>query len=99
MRPIAARPGPGMAGTVLTLDAARRKMVDAQRRVEQTMRSASRDLGSAEWSVNVNLGNSQKPSEPISEQERLMILQMLEEGKISVAEAQKLLAALEGRSG
>jgi hypothetical protein len=81
------------------LDAARRKMVDAQRRVEQTMRSASRDLGNADWSVNVNPGNSQKPSEPISEQERLMILQMLEEGKISVAEAQKLLAALEGRSG
>jgi hypothetical protein len=81
------------------LDAARRKMVDAQRRVEQTMRSASRDLGSAEWSVNVNLGGSQSPSEPISEQERLLILQMLEEGKISVAEAQKLLAALEGRSG
>lgn len=35
--------------------------------------------------------------EPVSEDERLAILRMLEQGKISVAEAEKLLAALEGR--
>lgn len=35
-------------------------------------------------------------SEPVSEGERMMILRMLENGKISASEAEKLLAALEG---
>jgi hypothetical protein len=35
--------------------------------------------------------------EPVSEEERLLILRMLEEKKISAEEAEKLLAALEGR--
>jgi hypothetical protein len=37
------------------------------------------------------------PAEPVSEAERMLILQMLEQGKINVAEAEKLLAALEKR--
>jgi hypothetical protein len=37
------------------------------------------------------------PVEPVSEAERMLILQMLEQGKINVAEAEKLLAALEKR--
>lgn len=37
--------------------------------------------------------------EPVSEDERLAILRMLEQGKISVAQAEKLLAALEGKAG
>jgi hypothetical protein len=36
-------------------------------------------------------------SEPVSEQERLMILHMLEQNKISLDQAEKLLAALEGK--
>ncbi len=38
-------------------------------------------------------------SEPVTEKERLMVLQMLQEGKISVEQAEQLLAALEGRHG
>ena len=39
-----------------------------------------------------------KPAgEPVSEQERLMILRMLEENKISLEQAEKLLSALEGK--
>jgi hypothetical protein len=34
--------------------------------------------------------------EPVSEQERLLILQMLEQGTITVEEAERLLSALEG---
>jgi hypothetical protein len=34
---------------------------------------------------------------PVSEKERLMVLQMLQEGKITVEQAEQLLAALEGR--
>jgi hypothetical protein len=34
--------------------------------------------------------------DPVSNEERLMILQMLEEKKITLQEAEQLLAALEG---
>jgi hypothetical protein len=34
----------------------------------------------------------------VSDEERLMILRMLERGQISVEEAERLLVALEGRS-
>jgi len=37
------------------------------------------------------------PSAPVSESERLIVLQMLQEGKLTVEQAEKLLAALEGR--
>jgi hypothetical protein len=36
-------------------------------------------------------------SAPVSEKERLMVLQMLQEGKVTVEQAEQLLAALEGR--
>jgi hypothetical protein len=35
--------------------------------------------------------------EPVSDDERMVILRMVEQGKISVADAEKLLAALEGK--
>jgi hypothetical protein len=38
-----------------------------------------------------------KPVDPVSEEERMMILQMLEDKKIGVEQAEKLLAALEGK--
>ena len=38
-----------------------------------------------------------RPVEPVSEQERLMILQMVQENKISIEEAERLLTALEGQ--
>ena len=38
-----------------------------------------------------------KPSEPVSDEERMMILKMVEARKISVEEAEKLLEALEGK--
>jgi hypothetical protein len=37
------------------------------------------------------------PSEPVSDEERLSILRMLQEKKITREEAEKLLAALEGK--
>ncbi|MBI3241281.1 MAG: hypothetical protein HYZ49_03200 [Chloroflexi bacterium] len=37
------------------------------------------------------------PVEPVSDEERMSILKMVEQGKITVAEAEKLLAAIEGR--
>jgi hypothetical protein len=38
-----------------------------------------------------------QPEDPVSEEERMMILQMLQDRKISVDQAEQLLAALEGR--
>jgi hypothetical protein len=38
----------------------------------------------------------QPPLPPVSDEERMAVLKMLEQGKISVAQAEKLLAALEG---
>lgn len=38
------------------------------------------------------------PSDPVSDEERMMILNMLSEKKISIQEAESLLAALEGRN-
>jgi len=35
------------------------------------------------------------PLDPVTEQERLMIFKMVEEGKITIDEAERLLAALE----
>jgi hypothetical protein len=37
------------------------------------------------------------PTDPVSDEERMMILHMVERGKISVADAEKLLAALENK--
>jgi hypothetical protein len=37
------------------------------------------------------------PVEPVSDDERMVILRMVEQGKITVADAEKLLAALEGK--
>jgi hypothetical protein len=40
-------------------------------------------------------GPSPRPSEPVTEQERLLILKMVQENKISIEEAERLLAALD----
>jgi hypothetical protein len=80
------------------LDAARRHVIDAQKRASRTVERATRDLSGAP-SVYVDFSGSGQPKEPVSEAERMMILQMLEEGKINVKDAQKLLEALEGREG
>ncbi len=39
----------------------------------------------------------EQTSEAVSDDERLVILRMLQEKKISLAEAERLLAALEGK--
>jgi hypothetical protein len=40
---------------------------------------------------------ARKPVDPVSEEERMMILQMLQDKKIGLEQAEKLLAALEGK--
>ena len=67
----------------------------AQRRVEQAQRRLERKLHSRGGRVVVT--SAVKPTEPVSAKERALILQMVQEKKISVAEAEMLLNTLEGR--
>jgi hypothetical protein len=84
---------------------AQRKIEAANRRVEQKVRDAERRgrgkvaLGIGRWNWDFSpKGVPVPPKQPVSEEERLAILKMLQEKKITSEEAEKLLAALEGGS-
>ncbi len=77
------------------LEAARQRVEDAQKRVTKTVVSAQRDLGGQNWGGPSDAGLQH--SEPVAEQERMAVLQMLEHGKITVQEAEMLISALEGK--
>jgi hypothetical protein len=75
----------------------------AQRKAEQTRRRVERQLHGRgrDWTPNLNFGPrgpnvGPVQSDPVSDEERLSILRMLQEKKITSEEADKLLAALEG---
>jgi len=67
---------------------ARASAVRAARKVRQSR---------GEYGFTFSTPPPPKPIDPVSEQERLMILQMLQEKKINVEQAEKLLSALEGK--
>ncbi len=73
-----------------------RKLAAAQRKVAREARRSARSK-----SVNIDVdalrAAKQSSSDPVSDEERMMILQMLQEGKVSVEQAEDLLAALEGK--
>jgi hypothetical protein len=80
-----------------------RKLAAAQRKAELKARAAERHSQTQRqrtWSYersSSSASTSSRPVEdPISDDERLMILRMLEQKKISLQEAEQLLAALEG---
>jgi hypothetical protein len=84
-----------------------RKMEAAARKAEQRAQAAERRRGSRGPSFSWP-GAPQPPGapfppreqkEPVTEEERLMILRMLEQKKISLEQAEQLLAALEGKGG
>ena len=77
------------------------KLAAAQRKMEyksQARERASRH-GRHSWSFNIPTPPTPPtpPGEPVSEDERLMILHMLEQKKITMEEAEELLSALEGK--
>jgi hypothetical protein len=77
------------------------KLAAAQRKMEfksQARERASRH-GRHSWSFNMPTPPTPPtpPGEPVSEDERLMILHMLEQKKITMEEAEELLSALEGK--
>jgi hypothetical protein len=75
--------------------AAQRKMEYKARAHEHAHRHSQRG-----WNIQIPSPSSPStpPSDPVSEDERLMILRMLEQKKISMEEAEILLSALEGKS-
>jgi hypothetical protein len=86
---------------------AQRKVEAAARRIEQKTRDAERrgrgrtalEIGRWGWDFSPKgVPMPSKPKSPVSEEERLTILKMLQEKKITAEDAEKLLAALEGGS-
>lgn len=75
----------------------------ANRHAERMQRHAERQAKRAERRAEKMLRFSKRQrdqevqSDPVSNEERLMILRMVEEGKLTIEEAEKLLSALEGR--
>jgi hypothetical protein len=77
-----------------------RKMEAARRRAEHKVHAAHRRHAGHDrrgWSFQWPSGKSETAGDPVTDQERLLILKMLEEKKISLIEAEQLLEALEGK--
>jgi hypothetical protein len=72
----------------------------AARRAEAKLRTprgrGKVGMGRWDWNIDSSSITPPVPREPVSEEERLAILKMLADKKITAAEADKLLAALEG---
>jgi len=93
-----------MERTQTRIEAAGRRAEAAMRRAEAKARAA--DVRARRGSAHMNIGRwnwdltPQGPadaSQTVSDEERLTILRMLQEKKISLEDAEKLLAALEGK--
>jgi len=83
---------------------AQKKIEEAAKRIErQTQRAEQRsfrfkggaEIGRSNWGLG-SRGVPLPPKEPVSDEERMSILRMLQEKKITAEEAEKLLAALDG---
>ena len=90
------------------LESAQRRAEQKAQSAERSAWTRSRHTwGHGQHSLRVDLSTSPAPSgppapaapvqEPVSEEERLMILRMLEQKKISMEDADRLLSALEGK--
>lgn len=87
---------------------AHRKLEEATRRIEHKTRDAERkgrrfkgalEIGRWKWDLGSSPKGVPMPNKsPVSDEERLVILKMLQEKKITAEEAEKLLASLEGGS-
>lgn len=76
------------------VEAARRRAERKARAAERAARDRRRRPESSQWTPP----EPEPAQEPVSDAERLMILEMLEQSKITMDEAEQLLAALEGKS-
>jgi uncharacterized protein YfaS (alpha-2-macroglobulin family) len=79
----------------IKIEAAMRRAEAKARAAEVRARRGQVNVG--RWKWNISSDASDTTNSPISDEERMSILKMLQEKKISVEEAEKLLAALEGK--
>ena len=76
---------------------AENKIKKAEQKLHQhAYRKANIDLGRWKWKVSPGSYLARPMNEPVSEEERMTILKMLQEKKITSEQADSLLAALEG---
>jgi DUF4097 and DUF4098 domain-containing protein YvlB len=76
-----------------------RKLEKARRKSERSAsRGGARRAPSGEWVRGRASRRSRPADDPVSDEERLLILKMLEEKQISLEEAEQLLTALEGKA-
>ncbi|MCB0057251.1 MAG: hypothetical protein KDE45_09505 [Caldilineaceae bacterium] len=85
---------------------AEEKLAEAMRKVEQRVQEAERRSGEGDGRRRKSYGWASPPPAPpappkpkrapATDEERMMILRMVEQGKISIEQAEKLLAALSG---
>ncbi len=82
------------------VDEAARRMAENRKRFEERAgRKARTALNVGRWSWDLSSkGVPMPPRSPVSEDERLLILKMLQQKKITAEEADNLLSALEGGS-
>ena len=74
---------------------AKARAAEVRARRGQSTMQANINIGRWKWDLSPN--GPVQTSAPVSDDERLTILKMLQEKKITVEEAEKLLAALEGK--
>lgn len=80
-----------------TLRNAEARAKEAEKRAADAERQRGRP--GAAWQAPLPPKPPKPPKPPVSEEERMMVLRMVSEGKLSVEQAEKLLAALNGESG
>jgi hypothetical protein len=79
------------------VEAAMRRAEAKARAAEVRARRVHANLNIGRWKWDLTPSDPASSGEPVSDDERLIILKMLQEKKISLEEAEQLLAALEGK--
>ncbi|HTX91289.1 MAG TPA: hypothetical protein VMC09_08735 [Anaerolineales bacterium] len=81
----------------IKIEAAMRRAEAKARAAEVRARRGQFNLNVGRWNWDLSPSGPVETAAPASDEERLVILKMLQEKKISLEEAEKLLAALEGK--
>jgi len=84
--------------TEIKIEAAMRRAEAKARAAEVRARRGQVNMNIGRWNWDLSPKGPVAAGEAVSDQERLTILRMLQEKKISMEEAEKLLSALEGKT-
>ncbi|MDH3943221.1 MAG: DUF4097 family beta strand repeat-containing protein [Anaerolineae bacterium] len=76
-----------------------RRVAKAQRKAVRQARKSHRHGRGADYGDFLAMVRGEEGSDPVGDAERRMVLEMVQDKKISVVDAENLLAAMEGRAG